>query len=140
DPGQIVVTSGSQQGLELVARAFLEPGDRVIVEGPTYFGALQVFDVYQAGYETVPMDEQGIIPSELERALQTTPKPKLIYLIPTFQNPTGVTLSVERRQQVVELAHRYGVPIIEDDPYGELWFRGDDPGPLRAHDDDVIYF
>lgn len=136
---EVLITNGSQQGIDLVAKAFLEPGDRVIVEGPTYFGALQTFDVYEAEYITVPMDTDGIIPDLLEQALESTPKPKLIYLIPTFQNPTGVTLTPERRQSVIELSHRYNVPIIEDDPYGELWFHGSDPGPLRALDPDVIY-
>jgi 2-aminoadipate transaminase len=138
-PGEIVVTAGSQQGLELIAKAMLEPGDRVVVEAPTYFGALQIFDIYEAEYAAVPVDEQGIIPERLEEALQAFPRPKLIYLIPTFQNPSGVALSPERRSAVIELSHRYNVPIVEDDPYGELWFRNGDHPPLRALDPDVLY-
>jgi 2-aminoadipate transaminase len=135
----VLITNGSQQGLELVAKLFLNPGDRVIVEAPTYFGALQIFDVYEAEYVPVPMDDGGIVVSELEKALQLTPKPKFMYLIPTFQNPTGIALNQTRRQQVIELARRYGVPIIEDDPYGELWFHGGDHGTLRALGPEVIY-
>jgi 2-aminoadipate transaminase len=138
-PGEVVVTAGSQQGLELISKALLEPGDRVVVEAPTYFGALQVFDIYEAEYSAVPVDDHGIIPEALEQALEEYPRPKLIYLIPTFQNPSGVTLCAERRRAVIELSHRYNVPIIEDDPYGELWFRTGDQGPLRALDPDVLY-
>ena len=118
---------------------FLNPGDRVIVEAPTYFGALQIFEVYQAEFVPVPVDDDGIEISQLEQSLQLTPKPKLMYLIPTFQNPTGISLDRERRKQVVELARNYGVPIIEDDPYGELWFNGGDRGTLRAFGPEVIY-
>ena len=139
DPDNVLITNGSQQGLDLVAKLFIEPGDRVIIEGPTYFGALQVFDVYEAQYLTVPMDDAGMIPSALEEALASYPTPKLIYTIPTFQNPMGVSINPERRRQVVDLARAYNVPIVEDDPYGELWFRGADPGPLRALDQEVIY-
>ncbi len=135
----ILITNGSQQGLELTAKLFLEPGDRVIVEAPTYFGALQIFEVYEAEYLPVPVDDAGIVIDELEKALRTTPKPKFMYLIPTFQNPTGIALSRERRTKVVELARKYGVPIIEDDPYGELWFRGGDHGTLRQFGPEVIY-
>lgn len=135
----ILITAGSQQGLELSAKLFLNPGDRVIVEAPTYFGALQIFDVYQAEYVPVPVDDDGIVIADLEHALKLTPKPKFMYLIPTFQNPTGIALGQTRRQQVVDLARRYGVPIIEDDPYGELWFRGGDHGTLRSLGSEVIY-
>ncbi|HET7037506.1 MAG TPA: PLP-dependent aminotransferase family protein [Thermomicrobiaceae bacterium] len=137
-PGEVLVTNGSQQGLELIAKLLLEPGDRVVVEGPTYFGALQIFDIYQATYDVVPMDQDGIDPVALEAALKREPRPKLIYLIPTFQNPAGVSLSPERRRAVIDLSHRYNVPIVEDDPYGELWFERD-LGPLRALDPDVLY-
>lgn len=135
----VLITAGSQQGLELTAKLFLNPGDRVVVEAPTYFGALQIFDVYESEYLPVPVDDEGIVIDELERALQSDPKPKLIYLIPTFQNPTGIALSHDRRERVVALSQHYGVPIIEDDPYGELWFRGGDHGTLRALSPDVIY-
>lgn len=135
----VIVTNGSQQGLDFVARAFVEPGQRVIVEEPTYFGALQVFDAYQPEYVTVAIDEHGMLPAALEAVLASEPRPRLIYSVPTFQNPTGVTLSTSRRREILALAARYNVPIVEDDPYGELWYDGGDQGPLRALDPSVIY-
>jgi 2-aminoadipate transaminase len=135
----ILITHGSQQGLELIAKLFLDPGDRVIIEAPTYFGATQIFEVYQSEFVPVPLDDGGIVISALEAALQSQPKPKFMYLIPTFQNPTGISLDPERRKQVIELSRRYGVPIVEDDPYGELWFRGGDHGTLRQFGAEVIY-
>lgn len=122
-PDNILITSGSQQALDLLGKIFINPGDRLVVEAPTYMGALQAFNAYEAEYVSVPSDEQGMITAELEPALQIGPK--LIYTMPTFQNPTGVTLTLERRQQLVELAQRYGVPVIEDDAYGELRFEGE---------------
>ncbi|MCK6625081.1 MAG: PLP-dependent aminotransferase family protein [Anaerolineae bacterium] len=122
-PDNILITSGSQQALDLLGKIFINPGDRLVVEAPTYMGALQAFDAYEAEYIAVPSDEQGMITATLEPALQVSPK--LIYTMPTFQNPTGVTLTLERRQQLVDLAQRYGVPIIEDDAYGELRFEGE---------------
>jgi 2-aminoadipate transaminase len=135
----ILITHGSQQGLELIAKLFLDPGDRVIIEAPTYFGATQIFEVYQSEFVPVPLDDGGIIIDALEAALRSQPTPKFMYLIPTFQNPTGIALAPERRQQVIELARHYGVPIVEDDPYGELWFRGGDHGTLRQLGPEVIY-
>jgi 2-aminoadipate transaminase len=129
----IFITSGAQQGLDIVGKLLINSGDRVLVEDPTYLGALQAWNIYGATYETVDTDEQGIIPDALERALQSGPA-SLLYLVPTFQNPTGITLSAERRQRVVELAAEYGVPIVEDDPYGELRFEGEDIDPLVAYD------
>ncbi|GAB4434864.1 MAG: PLP-dependent aminotransferase family protein [Anaerolineae bacterium] len=122
-PDNILITSGSQQALDLLGKIFINPGDRLVIEAPTYMGALQAFNAYEAEYVAVPSDEQGMITAALEPALQASPK--LIYTMPTFQNPTGVTLTLERRQQLVELAQRYGVPIIEDDAYGELRFEGE---------------
>jgi 2-aminoadipate transaminase len=139
DPDNIMVTNGAQQGLDLISRTLLDPGDTVIVEAPTYFGALQVFDMYQARYESVEMDEGGMIPDSLERALQVAERPKFIYSIPTYQNPTGVTVAPERRQHLLEIANRHNVPIVEDDPYGELWFGESGAPPLRADSDDIIY-
>ena len=135
----VIVTNGSQQGLDFVARAFVEPGDRVVVEEPTYFGALQVFAASQPEYVTVAIDEHGMLPSALAAALATEPRPRLIYSVPTFQNPTGVTISPGRRREILALSARYNVPIVEDDPYGELWYDGGDHGPLRALDPSVIY-
>lgn len=122
-PDNILITSGSQQALDLLGKIFINSGDRLIVEAPTYMGALQAWNAYEAEYLAVPADEQGMVTADLEPALWVGPK--LIYSLPTFQNPTGVTLSLERRQHLVELAGRYGVPIIEDDAYGQLRFEGD---------------
>jgi len=139
EPDEVIITNGSQQGIDLIARLLLEPGDRVIVEAPTYFGALQVFEPFDARISTVPVDEHGMVIEALERELASAPRPKLIYTVPTFQNPTGVTLDPERRAALVALAERYGVPIVEDDPYGELWFDRPPPPPLRALHPDVLY-
>ncbi len=119
----IMITSGSQQALDLLGRIFINRGDRIVVESPTYLGALQAWNAYGAEYVTVAMDENGMIPEELEKALRYGPK--FIYLLPNFQNPTGVTIPYERRLKIIEMADRYGVPIVEDDPYGQLRFEGD---------------
>lgn len=139
DPALVMVTNGSQQGLDLIARTLFDPGDVVVVEGPTYFGAMQAFDAYEVNYRVAPVDADGLIPEELEPLLQMEPRPKAIYTVPTFQNPTGVSLSPERRQRLIELSHEYNVAIIEDDPYGELYFPGNPMPPLRALDPEVIY-
>jgi 2-aminoadipate transaminase len=118
----IMITNGSQQALDLLGKIFINPGDRVLVESPTYLGALQAWNTYNAQYVTVPSDDDGIQIDKLEMALRTGPK--FMYVLPNFQNPTGVTLPLERRERLVELADRYGVPIIEDDPYGQLRFEG----------------
>lgn len=119
----ILITSGSQQALDLLGKIFINRGDRILVESPTYLGALQAWNAYGAEYVPVESDENGMKTEALEEALRTGPK--FIYVLPNFQNPTGVTLSLERRYQLVELADRYGVPIIEDDPYGQLRFEGE---------------
>ena len=122
-PDNVLLTSGSQQALDLIGKIFINPGDHILVEEPTYLGALQAWTAYGAEYVTVPTDKQGMNTDYLEEALRTGPK--FIYVLPNFQNPTGVTLSLERRQKLVELADRYGVPIIEDDPYGQLRYEGE---------------
>jgi 2-aminoadipate transaminase len=119
----VMISSGSQQGLDLIGRVFLNPGDRILVEAPTYLGALQAWDAYQAEFISVDSDEYGMKPDALEAALRAGPK--FIYVLPNFQNPTGRTMSLERRQQLVDLAQHYGVPIVEDDPYGKLRFDGE---------------
>ncbi|WP_166351424.1 PLP-dependent aminotransferase family protein [Phytoactinopolyspora limicola] len=118
----VQVVSGSQQGLDLVAKCYLDPGDSVAVAAPTYPGALRSFEPYEVRFQPVKIDDDGIVPESLEAALAAGST--LIYVIPNFDNPTGASLSVERRHAVVELARAYGVPIIEDDPYGELRFDG----------------
>jgi 2-aminoadipate transaminase len=119
----VMITSGSQQALDLLGKILINPGDRILVEAPTYLGALQAWNAYGAEYVAVPSDENGMITDALEEALRSGPK--FIYVLPNFQNPTGVTLSLERRHRLVELAERYGVPIVEDDPYGQLRFEGE---------------
>lgn len=119
----IMITSGSQQALDLLGKIFINRGDRVLVESPTYLGALQAWNAYGAEYIPVPTDENGMITDELEQALRCGPK--FIYVLPNFHNPTGATLALDRRKHLVELADRYGVPIIEDDPYGQLRFEGE---------------
>jgi 2-aminoadipate transaminase len=119
----ILITSGSQQALDLLGRLFINQGDHIVVESPTYLGAIQAWNAYGAQYISVPSDENGMVVDELEKALRIGPK--FIYILPNFQNPSGTTLSLERRMRLVELADRYGVPIIEDDPYGQLRYEGD---------------
>ena len=119
----ILITSGSQQALDFIGRLFLNRGDYIVVESPTYLGALQAWNAYGAQYIPVRADQDGMIVDELEAALRIGPK--FIYILPNFQNPSGYTLSLERRQKLVELADRYGVPIVEDDPYGQLRYEGE---------------
>jgi 2-aminoadipate transaminase len=137
----IIVTAGAQQGLDLLAKVFLDPGDVVICEGPTYVGALQAFSAYRPRVECVDMDEHGMRVDLLEETLKRVGHrgAKFIYTIPNFQNPAGVTLSGERRRRLLELAREYDIPVIEDDPYGRLRYEGGHILPLRALDPDVIY-
>ncbi|HEM61104.1 MAG TPA: PLP-dependent aminotransferase family protein [Chloroflexi bacterium] len=125
----VLITTGSQQALDLVAKVLLDPGDVIIVEAPTFVGALQSFRAYQASYASVPLDDDGMMVDLLAQKIVET-HPKFMYVLPNFHNPGGVTLSEERREQVVSLAHQYGVPILEDDPYGELRFEGEYLEPL----------
>ncbi len=127
-PENVLITSGSQQALDLLGRVFLNPGDRILVERPTYLGALQAWNAYQAEYIGVPIDDEGLRTDYLEEALRAGPK--FIYALPNFQNPTGVTLSLARRRRLVELAAEAGVPLIEDDPYGQLRYEGEHLPPL----------
>ncbi len=119
----ILITSGSQQALDFIGRLFINRGDYIVVELPTYLGALQAWNAYGAQYVSVPSDEHGMVVDELEKALRVGPK--FIYVLPNFQNPSGTTLSRERREKLVELADKYGVPIVEDDPYGQLRYEGE---------------
>jgi 2-aminoadipate transaminase len=131
DDNNIQVTAGSQQGLDLVGRLFLEPGSVVITEIPTYLGAIQAFNFYGAKYVSVPMDDDGVLIDELEEAVKKS-KPRIIYIVPNFQNPSGITLSKERRRRLVEVAKRYKVPIVEDNPYGELRYAGEDVPSIQS--------
>jgi 2-aminoadipate transaminase len=133
DPENIQITSGSQQALDLLGKLLINPGDRVLVESPTYLGALQAWNAYEPEYITVPSDEHGMQTDALESALRSGPK--FIYVLPNFQNPTGATLSLERRKQLIALADQYGVPIVEDDPYGQLRYEGEHLPPVLVLDD-----
>src|SRR5262249_34426175 len=139
-----LITSGSQQGIDLVGKIFLEAGDTVLVENPCYLAALQVFSGYEASFITVDSDDQGLRVDQAARALENS-RPKLIYLVSTFHNPKGIRMSAERRRQLIELSRRHNVPILEDDPSGELRYEGERIPPLAAassdNDDDgmVIY-
>lgn len=119
----VLITSGSQQALDLLGKILIDPGDRILVESPTYLAAIQAWNAYGAEFITVPMDDDGMNTDYLEEALRAGPK--FIYVLPNFQNPTGVTLSMERRWKLIELADQYGVPIVEDDPYGQLRYEGE---------------
>ncbi len=132
-PEQILITNGSQQAIDLVARAFLDPGDRVVLEDPTYTGAVQVFQCHGAQVVGLPVDPEGVSPERLDDLLARE-RVRLIYLIPSFQNPTSGTMSVERRRRVLEVALRHGVPILEDDFGGDLRYDGEEPPSLLAMD------
>ncbi|OJX41296.1 MAG: aminotransferase [Chloroflexi bacterium 44-23] len=131
----IMITNGSQQALDLIGKIFINPGDRILLESPTYLGALQAWNAYDAQYVAVGSDGDGIQVDKLESALRTGPK--FMYVLPNFQNPTGVTIPLDRRLRLVELADRYGVPIIEDDPYGQLRFEGKHLPALVVLDDQL---
>jgi 2-aminoadipate transaminase len=128
-PENILVTSGSQQGLDLISKVFLDPNDIIIVELPSYMGGLQAFTAYRAKMVGVPQDNEGMRVDLLEKVLaklaRRSRKPKFIYVVPDFQNPSGVTMTLERRKHLLELAHKYEIPIIEDSPYRDLRFAGD---------------
>jgi 2-aminoadipate transaminase len=128
----VLITSGSQQALDLIGKLLINPGDRVLVEAPTYLGALQAFNVYGADYVSVQSDGDGLNTELLEGPLRTGPK--FMYVLPNFQNPGGTTLSEGRRHQLVLLADKYGVPIVEDDPYGQLRYEGEHLPPLVVID------
>ena len=140
DPDDVVVTVGSQMALDLVTRIYCDPGDVVLAEGPSYVGALGSFAAYQARVVHVAMDAHGLVPSLLRAALETVrPRPKFLYTVPTFHNPAGVTLSVERRAEVLAICREYGVAVVEDNPYGLLGFSGHTYPALRSLDRDVVY-
>jgi 2-aminoadipate transaminase len=122
-PENILITSGSQQALDLLGKVFVNSGDRIAVERPTYLGALQAWNAYQAQFLGIAMDEDGMRIDELESVLRSGPK--FLYALPNFQNPSGVTMALERREILVQMADHYGVPIIEDDPYGQLRYEGE---------------
>ena len=140
DPDDVVVTVGSQMALDLVTRIYCDPGDVVLAEGPSYVGALGSFAAYQARVVHVAMDANGLVPDLLRAALATVrPRPKFLYTVPTFHNPAGVTLSADRRAEVLAICREYGVAVVEDNPYGLLGFSGRTYPALRSLDRDVVY-
>jgi 2-aminoadipate transaminase len=133
-PSNVVITNGSQQALDLIGKLLVNPGDRILVEEPTYLGALQAWNAYQAEYVSVPGDDDGLRTDQLEDRLRVGPK--FMYVLPNFQNPGGTTLPLERRLDLVRLSNKYGIPVVEDDPYGALRYEGEHIPPLVALDAD----
>ena len=139
-PDQVLITTGSQQGLDLVAKVLIDEGSRVLVETPTYLGALQAFTPMQPRFASVPSDAGGVSAQGLRDVLQKGEQPRFVYLLPNFQNPTGRTQDEARRAQVLAVCRELGLPIVEDNPYGELWFDTPPPAPLLARwAEGVIY-
>ena len=137
--GEILIASGSQGVLDAIGKVLITPGDQVAVEAPTYLGALQAFTPYEPEYVRMDTDDDGLIPGSLERVL-TNGKIKFIYLVPTFQNPTGRTIPLERRREIADIIKKYNALLIEDDPYGELRYRGRDITPIKAlAPDNIVY-
>lgn len=146
-PADVTITSGGQQALDLLGKVLIDKGDLIITEGPTYLGALQAFSAYEPTILTIPFDEEGmqteLLALELARLVKESPDGKhgvkFLYTVPTFQNPGGVTMSLERRKHLLKLAEQYGVLIVEDDPYGRLRFGGTPVPTLRSMDSKVVY-
>src|SRR3954447_6948193 len=137
EPHQLIVTTGSQQALDLLGKTMIDPGDKVIVEGPTFLATIQCFRLYGADVQSAPIDAHGVQVDKLEELIAEH-KPKFVYLVPTFGNPSGALLSLERRKKVLQLAVKYQVLVIEDDPYGDLYFTKEPPPPsLLALSKDV---
>ena len=141
EPDNIMIVNGSQQALDLIGKLFVDPGTRILCSRPTYLGAIQAWDAYEADYQTVPMDDQGMITEGLPEMLDKSQhRPRFVYVLPNFHNPAGTTLTLERRKQLVDIARRYDLVIIEDDPYGELRFDGEDITPIfRLAPERTIY-
>ncbi|CAC9933253.1 aminotransferase, class I/II [Aedoeadaptatus coxii] len=133
-PEDIQILSGSQQGLDFVPRIFIDPGDYIVVESPTYLGALNAFKAYEPRFLQVALDEDGMILEDLEKQLKSHDNVKFIYVISDFQNPSGKTWTLERRKGLIELANKYDVMVLEDNPYGELRFEGEIQPSLRSLD------
>ena len=142
-PEDLMLTSGAQEALDLIAKTFINPGDIILTEGPTYLGALQAFSAYEPDVHCVPFDAEGmrmdLLEAELKNIGAHNPRLKFLYTIPNFQNPGGVTMSPARRRRLIELANEYGFMVVEDDPYGRLRYNGGHVLPLRALSDKVVY-
>ncbi len=130
---EVIIISGSQQGIDLTAKTFLDRGDGVMVENPTYLAAIQIFKLYGAVFHIGDSDEKGFLPLSLRKARQTK-KCKLLYLVPSFQNPTGITMAEERRKELTSVLEESGLILIEDDPYGDLRYSGEEIRPVKAYD------
>lgn len=130
----IMIVTGSQQGLDITGRVFLDKDDVVLIESPSYLGAIGAFALEQPKFVEVPTDGEGMIQEELEKLIQTTERVKFIYVIPNYQNPTGICWSLERRRKLMELATKYEMPVFEDNPYGDLRFEGEEIAPLISMD------
>lgn len=137
----VILTAGSQQGLDFCGKLFLNPGDVVVMESPSYLGAINAFQAYQPNFVEVPTDDGGMIMEELDKILSETENVKLIYVIPDFQNPSGRTWSLERRKQFMEIINKHQIPAIEDNPYGDLRFKGEYQPALKSMDAEglIIY-
>jgi 2-aminoadipate transaminase len=136
-PEQVLMTSGSQQALDLLGKVLIDEGSRVLVETPSYLGALQAFSVYRPEFKSVETDDHGLVPSSIDAVAEGA---RMLYSLPNFQNPTGRTMSIERRQELVETCARLGLPLIEDDPYGALSYKGEPlPKMVAMNPDGVIY-
>lgn len=142
-PDEVLITTGAQEALDLIAKTFVDPGDVIITEGPTYLGALQAFSAYEPDIHCIELDEHGmrmdLLEAELSELKAAGKRPKFLYTIPNFQNPAGVTLIPERRKRLLELSEEYGFLVVEDDPYGRLRYEGGHVLPLKALSSDVIY-
>ncbi len=140
-PDNVILTAGSQQGLDFCGKLFLNPGDVVVLESPSYLGAINALNAYQPNFVEVPTDDNGMIMEELDKILSTTENVKLIYVIPDFQNPSGRTWPLERRKQFMEIIKKHGIPAIEDNPYGDLRFKGEYQPALKSLDTEglIIY-
>lgn len=144
DPANVVITAGSQSAQDVAAKVFCNPGDVVLIEDPTYVGALNTFEAYQVDVQAVAVDDDGLVPAELRRRIAEVTADgktiKMLYTIPSFNNPSGVTLSPQRRQEIVDICREANILVLEDNPYGLLRFDGDVQAPLRAgNPDDVLY-
>jgi 2-aminoadipate transaminase len=136
DCDNILITHGSQQALDLSGKVFLDEGDVVLCESPTYLAAINAFRAYGCSFLEIPTDREGMVISELEQTIQSCPNAKLIYVIPDFQNPTGRTWNLERRKQLAEISARYGIAVLEDNPYGELRFEGEVLPSIKSFDEE----
>ena len=137
--GQIIVTHGSQQALDLLAKVLIDPGDVVVSESPAYLGAVQALELFEPRFEVIPGDQHGMRVELLAERLAAGLRPKLIYVVPNFHNPSGATMSLDRRRQLAAVADQYELLIIEDDPYGAIRFEGEPLPPVASFSERVVY-